>query len=223
MWFARWAGASWAGEGATGGGDWIDIVWDYHKSSWGWGRGPDFRNKNFIVFFTSSIIFPTSSDKFFFGSMHHAGDDISPNYSDPFGMGTKSIFLGEKNSIESFTCMINVASKSSVSLNVKFIMCCKKLQFGMKNTFNTLRLPHRNDAEIAKICNLWTFWLVIQPISRLFRIRKKAFCRILKRWFICRITDQNVQRLRIFVILASFLWGNLKHLNDFNSVNIPDY
>ncbi len=39
---------------------------------------------------------------------------------------------------------------------------------------------------------------------------KKAFCRILKRWFIGWITCQNVQRLQIFAILASYLWGNLK-------------
>ncbi len=38
-----------------------------------------------------------------------------------------------------------------------------------------LRLPHRNDAKIAKICNLWTFWLVIQLINHLFKIRQKAF------------------------------------------------
>ena len=30
---------------------------------------------------------------------------------------------------------------------------------------SSLRLPHRNDAEIAKICNLWPFWLVIQLIK----------------------------------------------------------
>ena len=30
-----------------------------------------------------------------------------------------------------------------------------------------LRLPYRNDAEIAKFCNFWTFWPVIQPISHL--------------------------------------------------------
>ncbi len=38
-----------------------------------------------------------------------------------------------------------------------------------------LRLPHMNDAKIAKMCNIWTFWLVIQLINRLFRIQKKAF------------------------------------------------
>ncbi len=38
---------------------------------------------------------------------------------------------------------------------------------------------------------------------------KKGLCRILKRWFIGRITGQNVQRLQIFAILASFLKGNL--------------
>ncbi len=38
-----------------------------------------------------------------------------------------------------------------------------------------LSLPHRNDAEIAKICNLWTFWLAIQLIFHLFKIHKKAF------------------------------------------------
>ena len=37
-----------------------------------------------------------------------------------------------------------------------------------------LRLPHRNDAKIAKIRNLWTFWPVIQPINHLFKIRQKG-------------------------------------------------
>ncbi len=37
------------------------------------------------------------------------------------------------------------------------------------------RLPHRNDAKIAKICNLWTFWLVGQLIDHLFKIQKKVF------------------------------------------------
>ena len=39
---------------------------------------------------------------------------------------------------------------------------------------------------------------------------KMAFCRILKRWLLSWITSQNFQRLKVFVILASFLWGNLK-------------
>ncbi len=39
---------------------------------------------------------------------------------------------------------------------------------------------------------------------------KKAFCQILKRWFISWITSLNVQRLQIFAILASLLQGNLK-------------
>ncbi len=39
---------------------------------------------------------------------------------------------------------------------------------------------------------------------------KKAFFWILKRWFISRITSQNVQRLQNSANLASFLWGNLK-------------
>ncbi len=33
-----------------------------------------------------------------------------------------------------------------------------------------LRLPYRNDVEIAEFCNLWTFWPVIQPIRDLFEI-----------------------------------------------------
>ncbi len=37
-----------------------------------------------------------------------------------------------------------------------------------------LRSPQRNDAKMAKICNLWTFWLVIQLINHLFKIQKKA-------------------------------------------------
>ncbi len=39
----------------------------------------------------------------------------------------------------------------------------------------SLRLPYRNDAEIAKFCNLWTFWPVILLINHLFKIRQKAF------------------------------------------------
>ncbi len=39
---------------------------------------------------------------------------------------------------------------------------------------------------------------------------KKAFCRILKRWVISWITSQNVQRLQIFAISASFLKGDIK-------------
>ncbi len=31
-----------------------------------------------------------------------------------------------------------------------------------------LRLPYRNDAEIANFCNLWTFWPVTQLINHLF-------------------------------------------------------
>ncbi len=82
------------------------------------------------------------------------------------------------------------------------------------------RLPYRNNAKIAEICNLWTFWSAIQPISHLFKIwqkvflpnaplAKKAFCRILKRWFIWSswIIGQNILRLQIFAILASFLYG----------------
>ncbi len=41
-------------------------------------------------------------------------------------------------------------------------------------TNSSLRVPHRNDAKIAKICNLW-FWTVIQLIYHLFKIQKKAF------------------------------------------------
>ncbi len=37
-----------------------------------------------------------------------------------------------------------------------------------------LRLPYRNDAKIAKICNLWTFWPVIPLINHLFKIRQKS-------------------------------------------------
>ena len=37
-----------------------------------------------------------------------------------------------------------------------------------------LRLPHRNDDEIAKISNFWTFWLVFKLINDLFKIQKKA-------------------------------------------------
>ncbi len=67
-----------------------------------------------------------------------------------------------------------------------------------------LRLPHRNDDKIAKICNLWTFWPVIQPISNLFKIWQKALSGFWK--------DGLLAELPNFAILASFLWGNLKHI-----------
>ena len=51
-----------------------------------------------------------------------------------------------------------------------------------------LRLPHRNDAEIAKICNILT-------CNHGNSANKPSF--------------QNVQRLQIFANLASFLWSNL--------------
>ncbi len=37
-----------------------------------------------------------------------------------------------------------------------------------------LRIPDSYDAKIVKICNLWTFWPVIQLICPLFKIRQKA-------------------------------------------------
>ena len=77
----------------------------------------------------------------------------------------------------------------------------------------SLRLPHRNDAKIAKICECWTFWPVIQPITNLFKIWQKAFFFwILKRWLISWITSKNVQKFQIFAISTSFPWGNLKVL-----------
>ncbi len=52
--------------------------------------------------------------------------------------------------------------------------------------------------------------------KRAFVLCKKAFWQILKRGFIDGITGQNVQRLQISAILASFLWGNLKLLMKMN-------
>ena len=52
---------------------------------------------------------------------------------------------------------------------------------GISPELKRLRLPHRNDAEISKICHLWTFWLVIQLINDLYKIRQKTLCQILKR------------------------------------------
>ncbi len=39
---------------------------------------------------------------------------------------------------------------------------------------------------------------------------KKAFCRILKRRFISRITGQNIRKLQNFAISASFLYSYIK-------------
>ncbi len=43
----------------------------------------------------------------------------------------------------------------------------------LQYNFQNLRIPDSYDANIVKICNLWTFWPVIQLISPLFKIRQK--------------------------------------------------
>ncbi len=51
-------------------------------------------------------------------------------------------------------------------------LCCE---------IGALRLPDSYDAKIAKICNLWTFWPVIQSITTLFTSmehwKKRVFVR----------------------------------------------
>ncbi len=61
------------------------------------------------------------------------------------------------------------------------------------NSVNFLRILARYDAKIAKICNLWTFWPVIQLICHLLEIQKKMGYYL------------NVQKLNIFAIFASYL------------------
>ncbi len=46
-----------------------------------------------------------------------------------------------------------------------------------------LRIPDSYDAKIAKICNFWTFWPVIQLINDLFKIQKKVIERSPQRHF----------------------------------------
>ncbi len=41
--------------------------------------------------------------------------------------------------------------------------------------FPHLRIPDSYGAKIVEMCNHWTFWPVIQPISPLFKIGQKAF------------------------------------------------
>ena len=43
------------------------------------------------------------------------------------------------------------------------------------DTLLTLRILASYEAKIAKICNFWTFWPVVQLIEHLFKIRQKAF------------------------------------------------
>ena len=72
-----------------------------------------------------------------------------------------------------------------------------------------LRLLDTFSSKIAKICNFWTFRLVIKLIEQLLKIRQKAFlhngpfCRILKRRFISWIKGQDVLRSQIFVIFEA--------------------
>ncbi len=70
----------------------------------------------------------------------------------------------------------------------------------------SLRLPYWNDAEIAKFCNLWMFWPVIQLINHLFKIRQK-----IPYWLNYRPKRPKV---------ASFLYGNLKMLSNWFVLHI---
>ncbi len=72
-----------------------------------------------------------------------------------------------------------------------------------------LRLLDTYASKIAKICDLKTFWPLIQLINHLFKIRQIAFlpnapfCRILKGCFFSWITSLNVQKLQIFAIFEA--------------------
>ncbi len=57
-----------------------------------------------------------------------------------------------------------------------------------------LRIPASYEVKIAKICNFWTFWPVIQLI-------KMVYINLLI-WIISWIIGQNVQRLLIFAVFA---------------------
>ncbi len=71
-----------------------------------------------------------------------------------------------------------------------------------------LRLPHRNDAKIAKFCNLWTFWIVIQLINHLFKIQKNAFCPTLLRWNLWSVGQNDflseVTLREVWIIMAAW-------------------
>ncbi len=80
-------------------------------------------------------------------------------------------------------CSTPLAMNNDPSLSYAYV--CLSVTFFMQCL---LRLPHTNDAKIAKICNLWTFWLVIQVknhLWHLFKIQKKAFCPMFHKWNKC--------------------------------------
>ena len=56
----------------------------------------------------------------------------------------------------------------------------------------SLRKPDSYDDKIAKICNLWTFWPVNQPI--------KAFCRILKRLLLVELQARKSRGWRFLLL-----------------------
>ncbi len=70
--------------------------------------------------------------------------------------------------VPEYRLMLNAWSLFNQQSSRVFFILCKLMDLhNWAAILWGLRLPHRNDAEIAKICNLWTFWLVIQLISRL--------------------------------------------------------
>ncbi len=95
---------------------------------------------------------------------------------------------------------------SSLKTTISYKCLTRWLHISLRHSSRYLRIPDSYDAKIAKICNCWTFWPVIQLISTFYiygALGKRAFCRILNRGIISWITCQNVQKLQIFTILAS--------------------
>ncbi len=75
-----------------------------------------------------------------------------------------------------------------------------------------LRIPDSYDAKIAKICNLWTFWPVIQSINHL--LFSELFGPVVN-----YDEKQNIQ-LQNFVLVEHPISGILKHLWMFFTVPI---
>ncbi len=88
-----------------------------------------------------------------------------------------------------------------------------------------LRILASYEAKIAKICNFWTFWPVIQLINHLFKIwqmfgkslftsrdqilLKKVLIRFFKRWYIITELSTKISRSSV---LATCIAGILKRI-----------
>ena len=103
-------------------------------------------------------------------------------------------------------------------ISITIITVLMWLNIAISPVFLPLRIPDSYDAKIAKICNFWTFWPVIQPINHLFNIitiRYQVSLTDRQEWkCIALFNGKNDSTMSIWIIAIGILRNN--HENKHN-------